>query len=161
MTTTTPSFSPVSILGVAFVNFTPHPITYIDPDAQSHTILPSGRVARIATISSVAFRYFGGLFSESHPGAPEGIEGFDEWAAAHTASTGQPVMGIVSSMFLDGLAASHDPALESTECLLCAPLTDNSAVRNEQGHIVAVRSFRLTAFAAEQIRAEGVWGVDG
>jgi len=158
-TDTTPaSFPHTVIYGIAFVNLTPHAIVFKDENGEDHTIPPSGQVARIGMYSAPAYEtYYGSLFTQSTPGRPEGIEAFGEWATAHYATTGQQVMGIVSSLFLDGVEGAGPEHEEWVKCL-CAPQTDNTALRNEKGHIVAVRSFRVVDWAEDTFHGPGIGG---
>jgi hypothetical protein len=161
---TTRTFSPVFIEHMGFVNLTPHPITFRDRNGFDTTIPPSGVVARIGTRSTPAFHNGEAdephLFTQSIPGLPEGIDEFIEWAAGLVASTGgHQVMGVVSSMFLDAIpVASESPLYSSLTRGLCAPQTDGTAIRNEQGHIVAVRSFRVIKDADRMWRWPGMGG---
>lgn len=156
-TDTTPASFTV-IHGIAFVNLTPHPLVFRDENGEDHTIPPSGQVARIGMQSTPAYEtYYGSLFTQSFPGRPEGLAAFGEWAAAHYATTGQQVMGIVSSMFLDGVA-SAGPAHETWVKCLCSPQTDGTAIRNDKGHIVAVRSFRVVDWAEDTFNGPGIGG---
>jgi hypothetical protein len=144
---------------MCFVNLTPHNIVFRDRNGTDHTIPPCGRVARIGMHSAPAFEtYWGNLFTQSAPGRPEGLEEFADWAAAHFQTTGEQVMGIVSSMALDGIAGCADPRWEGHAKFVCAPQTDGTAIRNDQGHIVAVRSFRVAKWAEDAYDGPGIGG---
>lgn len=154
MTTTTPSFVPTRIGQVDFVNLTPHAIVLRDADGADHTIPPSGQVARISTFPAVpaistSTNPDADLFVRVESFGPVGWEDFANWVLPLAES--QPtrrVCAIVSSMFLDGMV--KEEMMDTADCEtwrwllrhLVAPNTDESAVRNEKGHIVAVRSFR-------------------
>lgn len=158
-TDTTPASFPHTVLhGIAFVNLTPHPLVFRDENGEDHTIQPSGQVARIRMYTTPAYEtWWGSLFTASTPGRPEGLAAFGEWAAAHYATTGQQVMGVVSSMFLD-MVAQAGPEHETWVKCLCSPQTDGTAIRNENGHIVAVRSFRVMDWAEDQFNGPGIGG---
>ena len=157
--TNTASFTPTTIYGMNFVNLTPHSLVFRDEQGEDHQIPPSGRVARIGMHSSPAFEtYWGTLFTQSMPGTPEGVEEFADWAAGHYQSTGEQVMGIVSSMALDGIAGCGHPRWEGYAKFICAPQTDATAIRNEQGQIVAVRSFRVSEWAEDAYAGPGIGG---
>jgi hypothetical protein len=155
------TFSPVMIEGMGFVNLTPHPIVHRDKNGHETTIPPSGVVARIKTEQIPAWDTGGPfgtqLFTVSVPGVPEGVYEFAEWAAGHFASGGDQVMGIVSSMFLDNIAIAP-PQYEGYKRGLCSPQTDWSCVRNEAGHVIAVRSFRVIKDADYWFQSPGMGG---
>ena len=169
MTTTTTSFSPVRIGQVDFVNLTPHAIVLRDGDGVDHTIPPSGQVARISTYTLPAIPAISpstnpdaDLFVRVESFGPVGWEDFANWVLPLSVSQPkQRVCAIVSSMFLDGMVTEE--LMENADCEtwrwllrhLVAPNTDESAIRNEKGHIVAVRKFR-TALLPWQSNAIGL-----
>ena len=145
MTTTTPSFSPVRVRinEVDFVNLTPHAIVFRDADGADHTIPPSGEIARIGT--STTAMPGNGMFVRVDRNPPIG------WGKFMDLPTDRPLVGIVSGMFLDGVvqrllhANGEDGWAEVWDNLLrciVAPNTDDTAIRDAKGHIVAVRTFR-------------------
>ena len=104
-----------------FVNLTPHAINIIDQNGQEHTFPASGEVARVSSsmeeISpigefSVARQSFGKV--EGLPAPQEGT------------------FYIVSGLVLAHCGHRGD---------VVAPRTDGTAVRNDKGHIIAVRGF--------------------
>lgn len=105
-----------------FINLTPHAINVIDRDDQMTTTFePSGALARVsssfaATVELDDFALNRQIFGEVE-NLPDPKEG---------------IIYIVSGMVLDRCKGRSD---------VVAPRTDNTAVRNEKGHIVAVRGF--------------------
>jgi hypothetical protein len=101
-----------------FVNCTPHALTV---DGLG-TIEPSGIVPRVATQRLPATTIGGVRLVRTVKGAVDGLP-----AAA------DGVVLVVSGMVLDALNGSRPDVV--------APDTGPDAVRNEKGHIVAVRGF--------------------
>ena len=165
MTTTTPSFVPTRIGQVDFVNLTPHAIVLRDGDGVDHTIPPSGQVARISTYTVPAVSAIypdADLFVRVESLGPVGWEDFANWVLPLSVSQPkQRICAVVSSMFLDGMVTEEMMGNNDSETWrwllrhLVAPNTDESAIRNEKGHIVAVRKFR-TALLPWQSNAIGL-----
>ena len=145
-TTTTPSFSPVRIGAVDFVNLTPHAIVLRDEQGVDHSIPPSGEIARIGTYTTPSHFTALSMFARVDAEHPTGWQQFAIWGqAAQAANPEGRIVGIVSGMFLDGLRQPQpcidDELVRWLLHHLVSPLTDSSAIR-ENGHIVAVRGFR-------------------
>jgi len=143
MTTSTSSFSPVRIGQVDFVNLTPHAIVLREADGADHTIPPSGEVALIGAHSVPSNDP---LFVRVDADSPVGWENFANWVISQTVSTpSQRIVGVVSSMFLDDLGLTFGRPVRVPWWLmhfLVSPLTDGTEIRNDKGHILAVRGFR-------------------
>jgi len=148
-TTNTPAFSPVRIGQVEFVNLTPHAIVFRDEQGVDWTIPPSGQVARIGSESfpSISDERTLGLFVRVDPTHSTGWEDYTNWAITEEqAAPDQRRVAIVSSLFLDALRREW-PSIDSQITMwlvhhMVSPLTDGTAIRNDKGHIVAVRGFR-------------------
>lgn len=103
------------------VNLTPHAISVIHTDGTTHTFEPSGTVARVTTTQT----------------ALESVSGFavnqTVWGAVENLPEPTPgVVFLVSGMVLGQCLDRPD---------VVGPDSGPSAVRNEKGHIVAVRGF--------------------
>lgn len=103
-----------------FVNLTPHPITVINQEGESVTFASQG-VARVS-VSNVGLPSVGGFRVQSQ------TFGEVENLPAPTENT----VFIVSALVLAQCGSRAD---------VVAPDTGRDAVRNEKGHIVAVRGF--------------------
>ena len=147
MTTNTASFTPTRIGAVDFVNLTPHNIVFRDEQGADHTIPPSGQVARIGTTTVPSHIDSLRLFSRVDAEHPTGWQQFAIWVqTAQAANPESRIVGIVSGMFLDGLRQPQpcidDELVRWLLHHLVSPLTDGTAIRDDKGHIVAVRGFR-------------------
>ena len=108
-----------------FINLTPHPIT-IDGLG---TIEPSGTIARVATLRTVIGAVEGVRVTAQNMGQVTGLPD-SEFNVAY----------IVSGMVLDAIKRHVMPGGESRAGKdVYAPDTGADAVRDERGHIVAVR----------------------
>ena len=115
-----------------FINLTPHAITIIfslSKGELTHTVPPSGSIARVAMREEDAGLLLDGDASVQvitrHAGRVEGVPDPD------------PDLGkfyLVSSMVLDAMH-QHDDIRSD----VYAPDTGPTAVRNDKGHIIAVR----------------------
>lgn len=108
-----------------FINLTPHAISVLDAEGGTHTFPPSGTVARVVESIEDTTEIGGFRFATK---AKAEVVGLPDWADVPTR------FYIVSGMVLDaakGLGRND----------LCAPDTGADAMRNSQGHIVAVRGF--------------------
>jgi len=113
-------------LVVSFVNLTPHAIVMRGSDGVDVTIAPSGAVARVSELQTVAVRMFNGIPVLARTGfgpvldLPQPQEG---------------VVFVVSGMVLEKVIGRED---------VIAPATGPSdgAVRNEKGHIIAVTALK-------------------
>jgi hypothetical protein len=103
---------------VLFVNCTPHPLTV----EGLGTLAPSGILPRVGTVRAPATTIGGVRLVRTSKGAVEGLP--DGIAGVYL---------VVSGMVLD--------ALNGTRADVVAPDTGADAIRNEKGHIVAVRGF--------------------
>ena len=106
---------------MTIINLTPHPIV-LDVNGTKTTFFTSGFVARVTqeTVGTGIF-IFGAEVSTSTFGSvemPIAIEG---------------TMFIVSAMVLTALGKSRQDVI--------APKTDATAIRNESGHIIAVKGW--------------------
>lgn len=104
-----------------FINLTPHALTVIDAAGVEHVFEPSGQLARV---------------SSSQEKLPD-VGGFAVARTVWGAVTGVPdpkegVVFIVSALVLAHCADRPD---------VVGPDTGPTAVRNDKGHIVAVRGF--------------------
>jgi len=156
MTTSTSSFSPVRIGQIDFVNLTPHAIVFRDEQGVDHTVPPSGEIARIGSHTVTSHIDSLSMFVRVDALNPQGWANFVNWVATQpSADPDQRIVGVVSSMFLDHLRSlilAQGGDLEMWHRLLhllVSPLTDGTAIRNEKGHIIAVRSFRTELFPWE------------
>lgn len=106
------------------INLTPHPITSINNSGDKTTYQPSGIVARVSqNIISNGIQLDGIDVSYSTFGDTQDLP-----------NPKPNTYYIVSSLVLN--ANKH-------RCDLIAPRTDNTALRNELGHIIAVRGWLL------------------
>jgi len=101
-----------------FINCTPHPIVV----EGLGTLAPSGIVPRVGTVRAPATTIGGVRLVRTVKG---GVEGLPDGIAG--------VYLVVSGMVLDALGGSRPDVV--------APDTGADAIRNEKGHIVAVRGF--------------------
>ncbi|MDY0300265.1 MAG: hypothetical protein RBQ99_01635 [Trichlorobacter sp.] len=101
---------------VEFKNLTPHPLTI----EGLGTIEPSGTVPRVASLREVLTPVAGVRVVQQSFGSVENLPAPQEG-----------VILIVSAMVLSALAGSRSDVF--------APDTGADAIRNEKGHIVAVR----------------------
>ena len=104
-----------------FINLTPHAITVATGD-ESTTFAPSGMVARVATIRTEVAPVGGFRLVTSNFGEVIDLPSPQEGTAF-----------IVSALVLSALGGSRGDVV--------APDTGADAVRNDKGHIVAVRGF--------------------
>jgi hypothetical protein len=115
-TTTAATPAPTTIGGVAFLNATSHAINVLDAEGVTHTIPTSGVSVRVAE-------------------TPIGSFAVTEVTGAEVTGLPAPQEGtfiVVSAMVLSAAAGRSD---------LLGPDTGSTAVRNEKGHIVAVKGF--------------------
>lgn len=104
-----------------FINLTPHAISVLDKDGVKTVFEPSGQLARVSS-SFADTEDIGGfnlnrqVFGDVE-GLPESKEG---------------VFYIVSALVLGQVKNRSD---------VVAPRTDGTAIRNDKGHIEAVRGF--------------------
>ena len=105
------------------INLTPHPIT-LDVDGATTTFPTSGIVARVAQSTEET-----GLVIA---GAPVGTSTFGN---VEMPAPEADTYYIVSAMVLTALGGSRKDVI--------APRTDATAIRNEAGHIIAVRGWLM------------------
>jgi hypothetical protein len=120
-TTTAATPAPTTIGGVAVHNATSHAINVLDAEGVTHTIPSSGVSVRVAETRTEA--------------APIGSFAVTEVTGAEVTGLPAPQEGtfiVVSAMVLSAAAGRSD---------LLGPDTGSTAVRNEKGHIVAVKGF--------------------
>lgn len=104
-----------------FINLTPHALTVIDTSGVEHVFEPSGQLARVSS-SQVHLPEIGGFaVAQTQWGAVTGVPDPEDG-----------VVYIVSALVLAHCADRPD---------VVGPDTGPTAVRNEKGHIVAVRGF--------------------
>ena len=109
--------------GLWVQNLTPHAITIQREDGTQVTVSPSGTVARVNEIRTEQVPLYGIRIVRTDKGPVENLP------APKT-----DVVYLVSSIVLD--------ALKGTRYDTYAPDTGADAVRNDKGHIVAVRGLR-------------------
>ena len=108
-----------------FINLTPHPITI----EGLGTLQPSGTVARVSTIRTQCGVLGGVRCTSQNFGPVEGLPAPQDG-----------VTYVVSGMVLDALKRQAGPAGSSRAGHdVYAPDTGPDAIRDEKGHIVAVR----------------------
>ena len=105
------------------VNLTPHAITLKNSDVNI-TVQPSGILARVNTQMNATEKTVAGI--------PVAVRVFGEVDFGQTVFDPEDVF-LVSSMVLDALSVDHPLA---GRCF--APNTDNTAERNDKGHIISV-----------------------
>ena len=103
---------------VTFVNLTPHPIVVRREDGSEFTIAPSGAIARVSTTEKVV---------DNVDGVPVVVREFGEVENLPEPQDG--TIYIVSSLVLSAVKGRGD---------VMAPDTGPTAIRNSDGHIVAV-----------------------
>ena len=104
-----------------FVSLLPHSISVVGEDMEI-TIKPSGSIARVSSTTEVVGEIGGFTVSRSTFGDVIGLPEPEEG-----------VYYIVSGLVLSALAGTRPDVL--------APDTGSSAIRDDKGHIVAVRGF--------------------
>jgi hypothetical protein len=107
-----------------YLNLTPHAITIRDPEGRDMVIQPSGMVARVL-MDEIAVGWTEGgvpLVQREAAGVSEVPEAL--WLMSHDTAA------IVSSMVLD--------ALPNNTSNVFAPDSGSTAIRNAEGHVVAV-----------------------
>lgn len=110
-----------------FVNLTPHPISVADANGKIVlTVGNDGTVARVSAVTAET-RTVGGI--------AVGVQTFGE-ANDLPEQTANDVYYVVSGMVLAALAAKGCQRAD-----VVGPRTDSTALRNAQGHVVAVRGF--------------------
>lgn len=104
------------------INLTPHAITVESPTGERSTFPASGDVARVSQITTETSYVFEGI--------PVFKTKFGE--VFNLPAPTEDTIYIVSGLVLGAIKDRND---------VVAPLTDSSAIRNEQGHIVAVKGW--------------------
>lgn len=104
------------------INLTPHAITIESPSGERTTFPASGNVARVSQITSETSQVISGI--------PVSTSSFGEVIGLPTQEDN--TIFIVSGLVLGACKNRND---------VIAPLTDSSAIRNEAGHIVAVKGW--------------------
>ena len=111
------------------INLTPHDINVINKNNQQITIHKSGKIARINTLSN----FIDGVLND-----------FNVVQTKHSKVINMPSIEdcinnnfcvIVSSLVLEKLS-------QEWSCIAFSPDTGDTAIRNDSGHIVAVKNLR-------------------